>query len=81
LDPGKESLPDDVPYSSRSKENIQFVVDLAVFDANLLGLAHGRQEQSKPYLAAIHGDRVKFHRATKEVERAYLDSARKVFQK
>jgi hypothetical protein len=70
----------DVPYSSRKKEDIKFVIDLAIHDANLLGLAHGSQEQSQGYVAAIHKDTAKFHRVTKAVERTYLKAARKAFK-
>jgi hypothetical protein len=46
----------DVPYSSQKKHDIDFVFDLANYDANLLGLAHGRQAQGPAYAAAIHRD-------------------------
>ncbi len=71
----------DVPYSSQKKKEIDFVIGLATYDANLLGLAHGSQAQASGYVAAIHRDTVKFHHAIKEVERAYLKSAKKAFKK
>lgn len=70
-----------VPYSSEKKHDIEFVMTLANYDANLLGLAHGSQAQGAGYLAAIHSDSDRFHQATKEVERAYLESAREAFKK
>lgn len=68
-----------VPYTSRKKSDVEFVMSLARFDANLLGLAHGRQAQAAAYREAIHRDPGSFHHATKEVVRAYLKSARKAF--
>ncbi len=35
----------DVPYSSEKKHEVDFVMGLAAYDANLLGLAHGSQAQ------------------------------------
>jgi hypothetical protein len=71
----------DVPYSSEKKHEVDFVMHLAAYDANLLGLAHGSQAQSAGYGAAIHRDTSEFHQATKDVEKAYLDSAREAFEK
>lgn len=71
----------DVPYSSTKKSEVDFVMSLARFDANLLGTAHGRQAQGAAYRDAILRDPAAFHRATKEVVRAYLHSARKAFKK
>ena len=71
----------DVPYSSQKKHDIDFVMHLAAYDANLLGLAHGSQAQSAGYIAAIHRDPSEFHQATKDVEKAYLESAREAFEK
>ena len=70
-----------VPYSSQKKEEIDFVIELAIYDANVLGLAHGRQADSAHYAAAIHKNIAKFHKATKNVTRAYLGSAKSVMKK
>lgn len=70
-----------VPYTSKKKSDVEFVMGLAAYDANLLGIAHGRQEQGAAYFAAIHRDRAAFHHATKHVVRGYLGSARKAFRK
>jgi hypothetical protein len=71
----------DVPYSSDKKHDIDFVMHLAAYDANLLGLAHGAQAQSVGYSAAIHRDTSEFHQAIKDVEKAYLESAREAFER
>ena len=71
----------DVPYSSEKKHEVDFVMHLAAYDANLLGLAHGRQAHSAGYSAAIHQDPEGFHQAIKNAEKAYLDSAREAFEK
>jgi len=61
-----------VPYTSRKKSHVDFVMALAIFDANVLGLAHGRQAQGPACLAAIRHDTKAFHSAIKEAEKAYL---------
>jgi hypothetical protein len=71
----------DVPYSSQKQHDTDFVIALATFDGNLLGRAHGSQAQGSAYLAAIEHDEAAFHQATKEVEKAYLESAREAFEK
>ena len=71
----------DVPYSSKKKSDVELVMSLAAYDANLLGLAHGRQAQGATYRDAIKRDPAAFHHATKEVVHAYLGSARKAFKK
>ena len=70
-----------VPYSSEKQHEVDFVMNLAIYDANLLGLAHGRQAQGAAYYDAIRHDPEAFHHATKEVAHTYLDSARKAFKK
>lgn len=70
-----------VPYSSEKKHEVDFVMHLAAYDANLLGLAHGSQAQGAGYRAAIHQDTGEFHEAIKAVEKAYLESAREAFEK
>lgn len=67
-----------VPYTSQKKHEVQFVVDLAIYDANILGLAHGRQPQAAAYLSVIKKDSQYFHDATGEVEEAYLKLAKEV---
>jgi hypothetical protein len=71
----------DVPYSSEKKHDVEFVMNLATYDANLLGLAHGGQTKGAAYRAAINGASAAFHDATKEVAFAYLESARKAFER
>jgi hypothetical protein len=70
----------DVPYSSQKKHDVDFVIDLATYDANLLGLAHGSQVQASGYAAVIRRDTAGFHDAIKGVERAYLESAKEAFK-
>jgi hypothetical protein len=67
----------DVPYSSGKGRNIAFVEALAAYDANVLGLAHGRQPQAKRYRAEIEKDPDAFHDAINPVVKAYLALARK----
>jgi len=67
----------DVPYSSGKGRNIAFVEALAAYDANVLGLAHGRQPQARRYRAEIEKDPDAFHDAINPVVKAYLALARK----
>ena len=69
----------DVPYSSEKNSQIEFRDELATYDANQLGLAHGRQAQAKAYCAVIKADTEAFHTATERVETAYLELAQKAF--
>jgi Uncharacterized protein conserved in bacteria (DUF2252) len=71
----------DIPYTSQKKQEIDFVLDLATYDANILGLAHGRQVDSAAYTAAIRDDIAHFHKATKKAARAYLISAKTAMKK
>ena len=71
----------DIPYSSEKKHDVEFVMSLAIYDANVLGLAHGTQAQGAAYYAAIHRAPEAFHHASKEVALAYLESARQAFKK
>ncbi len=73
---GKEVGLIDVPYSSQKNREREFVVSLAVYDANILGLAHGDQLQSEEYRRTIKKDPDRFHEATKSIGRAYLKLAR-----
>ena len=66
----------DVPYSSAKPGEVEFVNELAIYDANQLGLAHGRQAQAATFRAAIEKDTDAFHQATEPVEDAYLAAAR-----
>jgi hypothetical protein len=68
----------DVPYSSEKNDQIEFRDELAIYDANQLGLAHGRQAEAEAYCGAIKTDTEAFHNTTEEVERAYLELAQKV---
>ena len=69
----------DLPYSSTKSSDIAFLEDLAIYDANVLGLAHGRQAQAVPYHALIKSDIEAFHDATEAVAKAYLATARESF--
>ena len=71
----------DVPYSSDHAKKVDFLEDLASFDAYQLGLAHGRQTHATNYRAAIEHDDEGFRDATKSVEKAYLEAADKAFTK
>jgi hypothetical protein len=46
----------DLPYSSSKRSDIAFLEDLAIYDANVLGFAHGRQAQAAPYHALVESD-------------------------
>jgi hypothetical protein len=70
----------DVPYSSTKKSDVAFLQDLASYDANVLGLAHGRQGQAAPYRAQVTEDPEAFHDAIKPVVKAYLELARRDFK-
>jgi len=70
-----------LPYSSRKKRNQKFLVDLAVYDANVLGLAHGTQPGAKKYLRTISNDPEKFHQVTKQVGNAYLKLAEEALRR
>jgi hypothetical protein len=69
----------DVPYSSEKRSDIAFLDALACYDANLLGLAHGRQVEAAPYRAIVEKDAEAFHNATEPVAKAYLGLAREAF--
>jgi hypothetical protein len=70
----------DVPYSSKKAGDIAFVEALARYDANVLGLAHGRQAEADPYRALVEKDAEALHDAIKPVVRAYLGLARDNFR-
>jgi hypothetical protein len=67
----------DVPYSSEKNKDIDFLVDLAAYDAYQLGLVHGRQNESTAYCEAIDRDHDAFHLATEAVEKTYLEAAQR----
>ena len=70
----------DVPYSSNKSSDIAFLDALASYDANVLGLAHGRQAEAAPYRAIVEKDVEAFHDATEPVTKAYLELARENFR-
>ena len=70
----------DVPYSSKKSSEIAFLDELAIYDANVLGLAHGRQPGAAPYRAIVEKDAEAFHDAIKPVVKAYLELAREHFR-
>jgi hypothetical protein len=65
----------DVPYASEKKKRIKFRDKLASYDANQLGLVHGRQ--SKAYYGLIKTDTKAFRARTKDAGTAYLRIAKK----
>lgn len=70
-----------VPYTNQSKRDSDFVVGLAIYDANVLGLAHGTQPAAADYIKAIKNDPEEFYRTTKQVGEAYLQLAEKALAK
>ena len=70
----------DVPYSSKKASDIAFLDALASYDANVLGLAHGRQPKAAPYRAMVEQDPEAFHDAIKPVVKTYLELARRNFR-
>jgi hypothetical protein len=71
----------DVPYSSEKRKKMKFAADLAEYDANLLGLAHGRQRGCDLLLKAIQSDRGIFHEAVEEIVQDYLAIVKKAFNR
>jgi hypothetical protein len=69
----------DLPYSSTKKNDIPFLEALAIYDANVLGLAHGRQALAAPYRTVVEKDPEALHDAIEAVARAYLEVARESF--
>ncbi|MGH9875563.1 MAG: hypothetical protein ACRD9S_24160 [Pyrinomonadaceae bacterium] len=70
----------DVPYSSSKNEKLIYAAGLAAFDANLLGLAHGRQKDGKKYLVVINQDLGAFHGATEAIVNEYIEAAKKAYK-
>jgi hypothetical protein len=64
----------DIPYSSTKQKNVQLVKDLAVFNANQLGLAHGRQSSALLYRQFIEQNRDAFHFALKSLTKDFIKS-------
>lgn len=73
--PKKVSLIDDLKDDSRTA-NL-----LAIFDANLLGLAHSKQAESTAYLAEIEKDKEAFHEAIEHAVEDYLDVVKRAYKK
>ena len=69
----------DLPYSSTDKKKIDFLDELEIYDANQLGLAHGRQRGARDYHTSIKANLEAFHQATEPVAKAYLGIAMKAF--
>ena len=69
----------DLPYSSEDKKQIDFLDELEIYDANQLGLAHGRHRGAADYRASIDASPEAFHDATEPVAKAYLAIATKAF--
>ena len=70
----------DVPYSSLKPSEIAFLEALAIYDANVLGLTHGRQAEAVPYRSLVENDPEAFHQAVKPVVKSYLELARANFR-
>lgn len=68
----------DVPYSSSKSSKLAYAEGLAIYDANQLGLAHGRQDSAKKLLAAIEKDPEAFHDAIEAVLADYFAIAIKL---
>ena len=69
----------DLPYSSDDKKQIDFLDELEIYDANQLGLAHGRQRWAGDYRASIDASPEAFHGSTEPVAKAYLAIASEAF--
>lgn len=72
--PKKYSLIDDL------KDKFETANELAIYDANLLGLAHSQQQQSAAYLNAIEYDPKGFHKAIENMVDDYLSFAKKSYE-
>lgn len=72
--PKKFSLIDEL------KDEFKTANQLAIYDANLLGLAHSGQKQSKAYLTAIVQDPKAFHKTVESIVDDYLSFAKKAFE-
>ena len=71
----------DIPYSSDDEKKVTFLRELSLYDANFLGLIHGRQSQGVDYRNAIQADRETFHQATEELVKTYLKLAKEAMEK
>ncbi len=63
------------------KDEFKTANALAIYDANLLGLAHGRQKQSLAYLKEINRDPKAFHKAIEAAVDDYLSVAKNAYEK
>lgn len=70
----------DIPYSSEKRKKMIFASDLANYDANILGLAHGRQLAAEKYRDTILENREAFHESIEQVVEAYLAIAKKAYK-
>jgi len=68
----------DVPYSSEKAKSLDYVHELAVYDANVLGILHGNQ--SSEYAKAVDKQSDAFHDAVKALVNEYLDFAKKAYK-
>lgn len=71
----------DVPYSSTKKDKLKFAEELAIYDANQLGLAHARGANVGAYIKAIKSEREVFHDALEAVVNQYLERASAAFKR
>ena len=67
-----------VPYTSQKKHEVHFVVDLAIYDANILGARAWRTAAGHRLPLGDSENSQYFHDATCEVEEAYLKLAKEV---
>lgn len=72
--PKKISLIDEL------KDEFKTANALAIYDANLLGLAHGRQKQAAAYLAVINRNPEAFHKTVEETVDDYLSVAKRAYK-
>jgi hypothetical protein len=70
----------DVPYTSGKPAKLEFLKELAAYDANQLGLAHGRQTGAKAYRKAIEKHHDGFQKAVKAIETTYIGVVTKAFE-
>ncbi len=69
----------DVPRSSQKARKLAYAEGLAIYDANLLGLAHGRQEGGADYLAALEAKGKDMHKSLGKIVNDYMDAANAAF--
>ena len=71
----------DVPYTSEKKSAQEFVRELSMYQAYLLGKLHGSQPQGRRFLRAIEKDPEAFYEAVRALSKEYQDLAQEVFEK